>query len=111
MVRLGLVDVAGPSMSPTLRHGDLVLVAWGARVRPGEVVLVRGPGGRPLIKRAVRPDPAGWWVLGDHPDASTDSRHFGPVGESDVLGRVLCGLRPWRSPRRLRHEGGPLSRG
>lgn len=100
MLRLGLVDVAGPSMSPTLRDGDVVLVAWGARVRTGDLALVRGPGGRPLVKRAVRPEAGGWWVLGDNPDGSTDSRHFGAVAPADVLGRVVRGVRPWRRLRR-----------
>lgn len=101
MVRLGLVDVAGPSMSPTLRHGDVVLVVWGARVRTGDLAVVRGPGGLPLVKRAVRHEAGGWWVLGDNPDGSTDSRHFGVVAPDDVLGRVVRGLRPRRGFSRL----------
>jgi type IV secretory pathway protease TraF len=29
-----------------------------------------------------------YWVLGDAPDASTDSREFGPVKRSELLGRA-----------------------
>ncbi|MGH3587769.1 MAG: S24 family peptidase, partial [Pseudonocardia sp.] len=35
------VAVRGPSMSPTLRDGDVVLVRFGGRVRVGDIVLVR----------------------------------------------------------------------
>jgi nickel-type superoxide dismutase maturation protease len=102
LVPLGLVDVAGPSMSPTLRHGDVVLVRWGAPVRGGDVVVVRrpGPGALVLVKRVVRRVHGGWWVEGDSPAASTDSRHFGPVPDEGVLARVLVRLAPVRGPLR-----------
>ena len=35
----------GPSMVPTLRHGDALLVRRGGRVRAGDVVVGRFPGG------------------------------------------------------------------
>ena len=83
-------------MAPGLRAGDLALVRTGAPVRPGDVVALRRPDRveHPLlVKRAVARVPGGWHVRGDAPDASTDSRHFGPVPETDVLGRVV--LRYW----------------
>lgn len=91
-------------MSPALTDGDVVLVRFGARVRPGEVVLVRWPA-RPeqlSVKRAVRPDGPGWWVLGDNPYGSTDSRALGPAR---VLGTVPVRLYP--RPRRLRRRPAP----
>jgi phage repressor protein C with HTH and peptisase S24 domain len=80
-------------MLPTLRPGDQVLVRMGARVRPGDVVLARLPG-RPLgVKRAWRRVGPGWDLRGDAPGQSTDSRHFGPVPDADIVGRVV--LRYW----------------
>ncbi len=38
------VLVQGPSMLPTLRPGDCLLVHGGARVRPGDVVVTLGAG-------------------------------------------------------------------
>ena len=35
------VLVVGPSMVPTLRHGDALLVRPGASVRPGDLVIAR----------------------------------------------------------------------
>jgi phage repressor protein C with HTH and peptisase S24 domain len=86
-------------MSPTLADGDVVLVRFGAVVHADDVVLVRWPV-RPAqlsVKRAVRADGAGWWVLGDNPDGSTDSRELGPAL---VLAVVVARL--WPRPRRLR---------
>jgi len=83
--------VRGPSMVPALRDGDVVLVLRTGRVRVGQVVVVRFPGVPGLsVKRVVRPVRGGWWVEGDNPYGSTDSRELGPA---EVVGRVL--LRWW----------------
>ncbi|MGH3975357.1 MAG: nickel-type superoxide dismutase maturation protease [Pseudonocardiaceae bacterium] len=92
--------VCGPSMSPTLSDGDVVLISSRARPRPGAVVLARWPQ-RPdqlSIKRAVGRHGSGWWVLGDNPDGSIDSRH---LGTADLVAVVLARLYPqptWLSP-------------
>ena len=85
-------------MSPTLRDGDVVVVRFGARVEAGDVVLVRWAQreGQLSVKRAARPAPGGWWVVGDNPFGSTDSRTLGPA---EVLAVVRWRL--WPEPRRL----------
>jgi nickel-type superoxide dismutase maturation protease len=90
---LGLVTVAGASMSPALESGDVLLVRWGAHgVRSGQVVVARWPDHPALVcKRAVRRSEAGWWLLGDNASGSDDSRQRGPT--SEVLGRVLLRVR------------------
>lgn len=81
-------------MAPTLLPGDWLLVRWGAPARPGDLVVVALPG-RPLaVKRAVRRHGDGWWVLGDNPAGSTDSRQLGPVPAAAVRARVLWRYRP-----------------
>ncbi|WP_428963726.1 S26 family signal peptidase [Micromonospora fluostatini] len=93
------VLVTGPSMSPTLRHGDAVLVRRGGRpVRPGDVVLAvfRTRPELLVVKRAVRAQDGGWWVRGDNDLVTDDSRTY---GVADVQGRVL--LRYWPRPGRL----------
>ncbi|MEV4758289.1 S24/S26 family peptidase [Micromonospora sp. NPDC049559] len=93
------VLVSGPSMSPTLRAGDALLVRRGGRaIRPGDVVVATFRT-RPellVVKRAVRPEAGGWWVRGDNDLVTDDSRAY---GVADVLGRVV--LRYWPRPGRL----------
>ncbi|HVM27247.1 MAG TPA: S26 family signal peptidase [Mycobacteriales bacterium] len=94
---LTAVLVTGPSMLPTLRPGDCLVVRPGATPRAGDVVVARFPG-RPellVVKRAVRPVGELWWVEGDNPDVQDDSRRYGPA---EVLSRVV--LRYW-PPRTL----------
>lgn len=93
------VGIRGPSMSPTLSDGDVVLARFGAAPAPGDVVLVRWSErpGQLSVKRAEHPDGDGWWVLGDNPDGSTDSRMLGPA---HVVGVVRARLYP--RPGRLR---------
>lgn len=111
--------VAGPSMEPVLLAGDRVLAdRWTLErrsPRAGEVIVLLGPDGEPMIKRVVeappdrrglRPRPDLWsiapgqpvWVRGDRADRSLDSRRFGPVPSSRIRGRVV--LRYW-PPRRF----------
>jgi nickel-type superoxide dismutase maturation protease len=93
-----MADVSGPSMSPTLRDGDHVVVRYQAAVRPGHVVVLRHPL-RPdllVIKRAVEQRPGNrWWVLGDNPYNETgDSTEYGAVPAHLVLAIVLLRIRP-----------------
>ena len=75
--------------------GDIALVAHPLRPElrivkrlagvPGDIV-----GGR-VLERGE------YWVEGDDPDRSTDSREFGPVRRSDLLGRAW--VRYWPAER------------
>jgi nickel-type superoxide dismutase maturation protease len=92
------IRVRGPSMAPTLADGDVVLARRDERPRPGDVVVVTWDV-RPAqlsIKRAVRPDGDGWFVLGDNERASTDSRELGAAAVHGVIR-----WRVWPRPRRL----------
>jgi phage repressor protein C with HTH and peptisase S24 domain len=95
------VLVSGPSMVPTLRSGDVVVVRHGARIRPGDVVLARFRAlpDRDVLKRAVRAQDGGWWLASDNTAAGGDSAVH---GVADVLARVVLVLRPGRLPVRPR---------
>jgi nickel-type superoxide dismutase maturation protease len=96
-----LARVTGPSMSPTVRHGDRLLVRRlppGRPVAAGAVVLARFPA-RPellVVKRVRRPAAAGLWVEGDNPLVEDDSRAF---GAAVAVGLVVA--RIWPRPGRL----------
>ena len=96
-----LARVSGPSMSPTVRHGDRLVVRRlpvGSPVRPGDVVLARFPA-RPellVVKRVHRAVDGGCWVEGDNPFLTDDSRSF---GVAVAVGRVVARL--WPRPGRL----------
>ncbi|MFJ7148483.1 nickel-type superoxide dismutase maturation protease [Streptomyces sp. NPDC100445] len=98
----GLAEVSGPSMVPTLRHGDRLLVRYGGAVAPGHVVVLRHPFQQDLlvVKRAAERREGGWWVLGDNPYAGGDSTDYGVVPEELVLGRALLRYRPRRAGQR-----------
>ncbi len=99
------VTVAGPSMVPTLRPGDALLVRRSRRGRPGAVAVVRFTGDENLyVKRLSHQVDGGWWAVGDNPYGSADSRQYGPA---QVVGRVL--FRWWPRPSRVRSISSPGS--
>jgi signal peptidase I len=100
-------------MRPALLDGDVVLAFAGARPAVGDVVVAEHPGrpGYEVIKRVAggpgdvaragpdggAPVPLGareWFLLGDAPDESTDSRSFGPVRTEHLRGVVRFVLWP-----------------
>ncbi len=87
-------------MLPTLRPGDQVFVDCRAydRASPkvGDLVVAWDPRekGRGLVKRVSNTFGSGkkFSLLGDNPDESTDSRHFGAIGLDQILGKVTSRL-------------------
>jgi nickel-type superoxide dismutase maturation protease len=108
------IEVQGASMVPTLMPGDWALAVTGRRSRKGQVVVVEHPGrpGYEMVKRvkAVPGERVGgrmldddeFWIEGDRADASTDSRHFGPVRREHLKALVLLVYWPKERRRRLR---------
>ena len=98
----GLAEVTGPSMVPTLYHGDRLLVHYGARIRPGDVIVLRHPFQQDLlvVKRATERREGGWWVLGDNAYAGGDSTDYGVVPDELILGKVRLRYRPRKPDQR-----------
>ena len=81
-------------MVPALYDGDVVLVKWGAGIRPDDIALVRWAS-RPdqlSVKRVSHPvDDDHWFVTSDNPHGSTDSKDLGPA---ETVARVVARLWP-----------------
>ncbi len=91
MLSFTTVRVVGPSMEPAVRNGQWWVVRKGAQLRQGDVVFLQHPKRSDLsvVKRLSHREDDGWWVLGDNPDMSDDSREFGVVADELILGRLL----------------------
>lgn len=87
-VRLQLRRIMGDSMLPTLRQGQLVLFASGHPAKVGDIVMIRHNGVE-KIKRVARLEGGRVYLLGDNPEASTDSRQFGWLGVEVIRGVLL----------------------
>lgn len=106
-------------MVPTLMPGDWALAVTRRRFRRGDIVVVEHPGrpGYEMVKRitgmpgervgdrTLTDDEI--WVEGDRQDASTDSRHFGPVRREQVKAKVV--LVYWPKDRRRRIRQGDVT--
>jgi len=81
-------------MEPTLIDGHFVLVDPDRSVAVGDVVVARHPlrPGLEIIKRVEAIHAAGVELRSDNVDEGTDSRQFGPVAPSAVLGVVTIVL-------------------
>jgi len=116
------IQVEGPSMQPTLEPGNRVLTSSAywlvGQIQKGDIVVLRSPkDGAIVIKRVYALEgetvdflnsPEDWplaegefrvpeghfYVLGDNKPVSEDSREFGPVPKSKVLGKVVV----WNTP-------------
>lgn len=86
--------IVGQSMSPTFSEGKIVLVNKLAylfkKPQKGEIVAARDPrDGKVLIKRIHEIEAKQYFLRGDNPTHSTDSRSFGMIGRKEIIGKVI----------------------
>jgi nickel-type superoxide dismutase maturation protease len=81
--------VVGPSMSPKLTPGQILLGTPVFRhLHPGQVVIIE-QNGKENVKRIERIEENKIFVIGDNLNASTDSRHFGWLESKQIIGKVV----------------------
>ena len=90
-------------MFPTLSPGEGVLFERYGEPAVGDIVLARDPrDGREVVKRIAEvKGPDEYVLLGEDPERSTDSRHYGPVSRGALIGRGRLVYWPPRHARRL----------
>jgi nickel-type superoxide dismutase maturation protease len=94
---LKTIAVSGSSMSPTFNDGDWLLFnqvtvdANRLQGLVGKVVVIERESypGIHLIKRVTKSDAGGIWVEGDNKESSSDSRQWGALTPTEIVGVVL----------------------
>ncbi len=86
--------VENNSMLPTLRDGDVVFVnkKFG-KIEVGDIVIAKHPLEivNEVIKRVERINEHGaYFLVGDNPNDSEDSRHYGAVAKDYIRGKVVA---------------------
>lgn len=80
--------VVGKSMLPTLLDGDIVFGRTRKKAKAGDIVIAVHKN-REIIKRVSKITGEQCFIEGDNKQASTDSRHFGPIAVTDVKAVVI----------------------
>ena len=86
------------SMRPSLTDGDYVIVSQlhylFSKPKARDMIVLKHPKKDLLmIKRIDRETPYGYFVLGDNIAQSEDSRSFGTVDKSLIVGKVISVVR------------------
>ncbi|CAB5240381.1 unannotated protein [freshwater metagenome] len=90
-------------MAPSFNDGDWLIIRYGAPFKAGDVVVVKRRLNAQVlddslfIKRIKEIATEGITVLGDNPEASTDSRTWGAVPYEQVIAKVLFRYKKARS--------------
>lgn len=95
MLVLSRFIVVGHSMQPTISPGTHVFVSslpyLFQQPKLGDLVVVKIPlKNNCLLKRITKIKGSNYFLSGDNSKDSTDSRKFGPVNRSAILGKVVA---------------------
>lgn len=89
MLPFTIRKVSGHSMMPTLPPKTMVWgFRWFNRLKVGDVIIFKHQG-REKIKRIDKIKEDKLFVLGDHREASSDSRDYGWVETEEVIAKVI----------------------
>lgn len=80
--------VEGQSMAPTLRHGQIIVVGNPSSIQVGTVVVI-SHNNIDKVKRVTQIKKDQIYITGDNIAQSTDSRSFGWIDRTAVVGTLV----------------------
>jgi signal peptidase I len=91
-----VIRVSGSSLAPIYQEGDFVVIVKIPfllhinRLKEDDVIVFQLPDYGVMMKRVqyISSQDGGIFVYGTHP-SSIDSRHFGPIRQIDIIGKVI----------------------
>lgn len=88
-------EISGISMSPSLNPGDTVFASplpyFFSSPKKNDIIICQDPRDkRILVKRITKIYNRKYFVSGDNPNSSTDSRTFGLINRRGIVGKVIC---------------------
>ena len=86
---LSIRRVVGQSMAPSLKDGQIIVVAKPVFGLKQQDIVVVVHNGMPKVKRLQQVGSKKVFVVGDNRTESTDSRHFGWLDRSQVTAKVI----------------------
>ena len=79
-------------MFPNLQSAqDILCFNWAYvffKPKRGDIVVIKHQG-KEMVKRIQKIDDRQIFVQGDNQKESTDSRNFGPIDKSEIIGKVI----------------------
>ncbi len=85
-----IFKVKDRSMLPSIPENSYVLTMKRKELKIGDVVVAMHPyNNMKIVKRVALCDENGIFLIGDNLDESTDSRTFGQISHTGILGKVV----------------------
>ncbi len=83
--------IVGHSMKPTYLQNSVVIAwRWFIKLHIDDIVICKDPrDGRLIMKRIAKIENNKYYVLGDNPKQSTDSRTFGWLEKENIVAKVI----------------------
>lgn len=94
-------------MKPALDHGQIMVGSTARRTIPGTIVIAMRAN-KEIVKRVIHENDHQVWLEGDNVAESTDSRNFGWINKSDILGHMKHTLPLAQDPPKVRNRRGSL---
>lgn len=81
-------------MLPTYKTGDIVIgLKFLSTLKVNNIIILHSPSGNLLIIKRIKEIKGNrYFAVGDNQKESTDSRQFGWVGKSHIVGKVVYKL-------------------